>query len=172
MPWQSSKSSRSTWNGQTRSSSLPFYGDSKAAQDESLLKRLRHLHLVQKVFFDIWKARPINPQETDVMSASELLDFAVAVHQAIQPFQGSLSADELDQVIHLPWAKQVSANLGFEVGNPSLGQTLLQVTAHSSYHRGQVNARLRELGIDPPMTDYIAWVWADKPSPAWPARNA
>ncbi len=54
--------------------------------------------------------------------------------------------------------------------NPSLGQTLLQVTAHSSYHRGQVNVRLRELGVDPPMTDFIVWVWGRKPSPAWPAN--
>ena len=106
------------------------------------------------------------------MNASELLEFAKSIHQEIQQFEGSLSAGDLDLVIHLPWAQQVSGNLGFEIASPSLGQTLLQVSSHSSYHRGQVNARLRELGIAPPMTDYIAWVWTHKPSPDWSAHNA
>lgn len=146
-------------------------GNPKAEQDESLLKGLRHIHLVQKVFFDIWKNIPINPQETDLLSASELFEFAKSIHQDIRLFQASLSSGELDQVIHLPWAQQVSSDLGFSIANPSLGQTLLQVSAHSSYHRGQVNARLRELGFNPPMTDFIAWVWTHKPSPTWTART-
>ncbi|NTW75253.1 MAG: hypothetical protein HGB29_10375 [Chlorobiaceae bacterium] len=33
-----------------------------------------------------------------------------------------------------------------------------------------MNARLRELGIEPPMTDFIAWVWAQKPAAAWSAE--
>ncbi len=147
-------------------------GKPQAEQDESLLMRLRHIHLVQKVFFDIWQNKSINAHETDSFGAFELAVFAKSLHQEIQQFQNSLSPSDLDQVVHLPWSQQVSSNLGFEIANPSLGQTLLQVTAHSSYHRGQANARLRELGLDPPMTDFIAWVWAHKPSPTWPASNA
>jgi hypothetical protein len=26
-----------------------------------------------------------------------------------------------------------------------------------------VNARLRELGAEPPLTDFIAWIWFGKP---------
>jgi len=147
-------------------------GNPELEHDESLLRPRSAIHLAQKVYFDVWRDIPINPQETDVLSASELLKFAKSIHQDIQRFQSSLSPDDLDQVTHLPWAQQVSANLGFEMDNPSLGQTLLQVSAHSSYHRGQVCARLRELGFNPPMTDFIAWVWAHKPSPTWSARNA
>lgn len=147
-------------------------GNKNAEQDESLLRRLRHIHLVQKVFFDVWGNNPINPQEADLLNASELANFAKSIHQDFQRFQGSLSPSDLDKVILLPWAQQVSSNLGFQIANPSLGQTLLQVSAHSSYHRGQVNARLRELGFDPPMTDFIAWVWAHKPPPTWLARLA
>lgn len=145
-------------------------GKPQAEEDEVVLKRLRHIHLVQKVFFDVWQHQPINPHVTDSFNALELAGFAKSLHLEIRKFQNALSADELDRVVHLPWAAQVSRNLGFEIANPSLGQTLLQVTAHSSYHRGQVNSRLRELGIDPPMTDFIAWVWARKPSPSWPSE--
>lgn len=144
-------------------------GKPQAEEDEVLLKRLRHIHLVQKAFFDVWLHQPVNPHATDSFNALELAFFAKSLHREIQVFQNTLSADDLDRVVHLPWSQQVSSNLGFEIANPSLGQTLLQVTAHSSYHRGQVNSRLRELGIDPPMTDFIAWVWAQKPLPAWPS---
>lgn len=145
-------------------------GKSQAEEDDVLLKRLRHIHLVQKAFFDVWLHQPINPHATDLFNALELAGFAKSLHREIQEFQNTLSAGDLDRVIHLPWSQQVSSNLGFEIANPSLGQTLLQVAAHSSYHRGQVNSRLRELGIEPPMTDFTAWVWARRPSPAWPAH--
>lgn len=147
---------------------LVILGKPQAEEDEVLLKRLRHIHLVQKAFFDVWQNQPINPHLTDSFNAHELSGFAKSLHRSVQEFQNTLSADDLDRVVHLPWSKQVSDNLGFEIANPSLGQTLLQVTAHSSYHRGQVNSRLRELGVDPPMTDFIAWVWAQKPSSVWP----
>ncbi|MBI4913856.1 MAG: damage-inducible protein DinB [Acidobacteria bacterium] len=151
---------------------LAIRGNPGAEQDEVLLGRLRHIHLVQKVFLDVWGNQPISPQETEALSASELLGFAKSVHGKIQQFQGSLSAGDLDKKTPLPWARQVSAQLGFEMADPSLGQTMLQVSAHSSYHRGQVNARLRDLGLVPPLTDYIAWVWSGRPSPTWPARPA
>ncbi|EAT60055.1 DinB family protein [Chlorobium ferrooxidans] len=143
-------------------------GRAQAEGDEVLLKRLRHIHLVQKAFFDVWKNQPVNPHSTDAMNASELAAFAKSLHREIQEFQNTLTQDDLDRIILLPWAGMISRSLGFEVANPTLGQTLMQVTAHSSYHRGQVNSRLRELGIDPPMTDFIAWVWARKPAPSWP----
>ena len=146
-------------------------GKPQAEEDEVLLRRLRHIHLVQNVFFDVWQNQPINLHVTDSFNAFELAGFAKPLHREIQEFLNALSADELDRVVNLPWAAQVSSNLGFEIANPSLGQTLLQVTAHSSYHRGQVNSRLRELEIDPPMTDFIAWVWAHKPSPSWSAAS-
>jgi uncharacterized damage-inducible protein DinB len=144
-------------------------GSEQAEGDEVLLKRLRHIHLVQKAFFDVWQNQPVNPHATDLMTVLELAAFAKSLHKEIQGFQNALCPDDLDRVILLPWAVQVSSSLGFEITNPTLGQTLMQVTAHSSYHRGQVNARLRELSVDPPMTDFIAWVWTGKPSPTWPA---
>lgn len=142
-------------------------GKPQVEGDEVLLKRLRHIHLVQKAFLDVWLNQPINPHSTDSLNLLELAAFAKSLHRDIQEFQKALSSDDLDRVVHLPWSEQLSRTLGFEIANPSLGQTLLQVASHSSYHRGQVNARLRELGIEPPMTDFIAWVWANKPAPAW-----
>jgi uncharacterized damage-inducible protein DinB len=38
---------------------------------------------------------------------------------------------------------------------------------HSAYHRGQVASQLRELGGEPPLTDFVAWIWLDRPPADW-----
>jgi uncharacterized damage-inducible protein DinB len=43
---------------------------------------------------------------------------------------------------------------------------------HSSYHRGQVAQRLRELGEEPPLSDFIAWIWMDRPGADWGGDEA
>ena len=50
----------------------------------------------------------------------------------------------------------------------TVGETTLQVPMHTVYHRGQVNARVRALGGEPPLVDYIAWLWLGRPAPEWP----
>jgi uncharacterized damage-inducible protein DinB len=45
---------------------------------------------------------------------------------------------------------------GVEYRTP-LGQVILHVVNHGSYHRGQVSAMLRQLGRKPPATDLIAY---------------
>jgi len=67
--------------------------------------------------------------------------------------------------IDIPWAKRYAKE---EAAAATLGDTLLQVPMHSTYHRGQVNARIRELGGEPPLVDYIVWVWLGRPAAEWP----
>ena len=71
-----------------------------------------------------------------------------------------------------PWGPMVEAKLGMKCAPTTLRQTLLQVALHSAHHRGQVSARLRELGAEPPPTDFIAWLWLGKPQPEWDAPAA
>ncbi len=37
----------------------------------------------------------------------------------------------------------------------TVGDTLMHVLLHASYHRGQIASAMRKAGIDPPLTDYI-----------------
>jgi len=37
----------------------------------------------------------------------------------------------------------------------TVGKIFYHIINHSNYHRGQIALRLREMGIDPPVTDYI-----------------
>lgn len=140
----------------------------EAVRDEYLLVKLRHQHVVQKIFLDVWSGVPFNSGEAGDFDLHELAGFARVVHDGSMRFLESLTPEALDCVVDLPWSKTATEKLGFRVADHSLAETLVQVPAHSSYHRGQVCARLRELGIDPPMTDFIAWIWRHKPAPAWP----
>ena len=38
---------------------------------------------------------------------------------------------------------------------------------HSHYHRGQNATRFRELGGEPPMTDFIVWLRDGQPAARW-----
>ena len=72
-----------------------------------------------------------------------------------------------------------------EVGRARLRSTVLGLLFHAAehaqrhsaqiitmrkvigYHRGQNATRLRELGGEPPLTDFVAWLWKGRPDGKW-----
>jgi uncharacterized damage-inducible protein DinB len=80
----------------------------------------------------------------------------------------ALDEPALQRPIRVPGLRQYEERMRRRFDDPTLGQTMLQVVTHSAHHRGQVNARLREIGAEPPLVDYIAWVWFARPAPEWP----
>jgi uncharacterized damage-inducible protein DinB len=82
-------------------------------------------------------------------------------------FLESVDAATMATGVTMPWVESYQAQLGRTFLTPTLAETMFQVTSHSTYHRGQVNARLREVGGEPPLVDYIAWIWFGRPEPAW-----
>ncbi len=139
-----------------------------AAGDEYILSKLRHLHMVQSVFLDVWRGEPFDPRVADGLDFRALIDLARKVHTGSMCFLESLTPEALERVANLPWSSMATEKLGFTVADHSVADALVQVPQHSAYHRGQLSARLRELGVDPPMTDFIAWIWRHKPEPSWP----
>ena len=149
--------------------------------DEILRARLHHIHLVQRVFLAVWQGefatcQDSNERQAAVMAwvnkggdlrGADLLAWGQAYHRDVQPYLRSLSEAALAQTVALPWAEMVAARIGQTPASSTLAETLQQVTMHSAYHRGQVNTRLRELGAEPPLVDFIAWVWLGKPAAQW-----
>jgi uncharacterized damage-inducible protein DinB len=76
--------------------------------------------------------------------------------------------EQLDDMKEVAWKRWVEKAIGRAPGPTTLGEMMMQVSQHSTYHRGQVNARLRDRGGAPPLTDYIAWLWLEKPDAEWP----
>lgn len=139
-----------------------------AVGDLELRDRLYHIHLTQRVFLDLWTNRTSRRyRNSDFPSLIELYEWARPYYAEAHAFLGAIDPAELSKPTPVPWAKFFARQLGHEPEIPTLGETLFQVASHSTYHRGQVNTRLRILDIEPPLVDYIAWIWSGRPEPQW-----
>lgn len=142
-------------------------GRPEAEGDASILKRLRHQHLAQKAFLDFWTGQPIDHRQAQSLDIRALAAFVRDLHAGMMPYVASVREESLDRFVELPSKRVMAERLGFEPGDPTLSETFMHLFSHNAYHRGQVCARLRELGFDPPGTDYIVWIWERKPEPSW-----
>jgi uncharacterized damage-inducible protein DinB len=77
-----------------------------------------------------------------------------------------LTETHLKLKVEFPWAAQITKRFG-SVVPATVGDSILQLALHTSYHRGQVALRLREAGGEPPLTDFIAWIWMERRTPDW-----
>ena len=131
---------------------------------------LHHVHTVQRAFTAIWQNRT-----PDVVTAASFADapalacWGRGAHADLRAFLASADTEALGRTIVLPWAARAIERHA-ALAHPTLAETVRQVSMHSMHHRGQVNARLRELEAEPPLVDYIAWIWRGRPEPMWP-RN-
>lgn len=152
-----------------------------ALTDETIRARLNHIHMVQRMFLAVWrnefggftdhderhKAVMEWVKQTSRLQGTALMAWAQEYHRDAQQYLAGLSDAAMDEAVVLPWAEMVAARIGRTPATSTMSETLVQVAAHSAYHRGQVNARLREVGAEPPLVDFIAWVWLGKPAAQW-----
>jgi uncharacterized damage-inducible protein DinB len=144
-----------------------------AGQDTRLRDLLTHLHLVQRFFLIVWQKQPLDPsREPQFATAADLRAWAQTYYAEANRFLDTLDERALTSEVVMPWVKSFEARLGRTLSTTTLGETMFQVTSHSTYHRGQVNARLRDIGGQPPLVDYIAWVWFGRPEPNWAPAGA
>lgn len=140
----------------------------EASADEELTANLHHLHLVQHAFYDIWRAQEVNREAGAGLKGPELAAWARDHYPRLSSHLRSLSNDDLEQEVDMPWAKEISERLGFEPSCTLMRETAFQVCAHTTHHRAQAAAQLRRLGLTPPLSDYIAWIWRSRPEANWP----
>jgi uncharacterized damage-inducible protein DinB len=137
-------------------------------RDEKLLAVLQHAHGVQHAFLLMWRGREIDSKALFTQrEARALQSFAREFYAAIDEELPRLE-QRLGDTVHMPWLPHFEQQLGRKLNAPTVEDTLYQLPAHSAYHRGQANLRLREAGAEPPLVDFIAWVWFARPAPQWP----
>jgi uncharacterized damage-inducible protein DinB len=144
------------------------FSNSGGADDLALRGKLFHTHMVQRAFLTVWAEETLNAPPSEPPDLPVTFKSARDYYTDLSAFFSKLDEDELERPVALPWAGGFARRVGREPATPTLVETILQVVMHSTYHRGQVNARLRELGIEPPLTDYIAWIWFGRPEAQWP----
>ncbi len=146
---------------------------SDAARDDVALRELlHHLHLVQQLFLAFWTGQ--SPLPISQRRGSEFPQLA-DVKLWAQPYYAEVrhlldvgDASLLDRPLVMPWVRDYEQKLGKTFAVPSIAETMFQVVHHTTHHRAQVNARLRVVGGEPQLVDYIGWVWFGKPAPEWP----
>jgi len=138
-----------------------------AGQDRRLFELLYHLHAVQWVYLQIWRSQPLRvPEPADLPDLEAVAAWARPYYAEATLFARATNRTDLSQAVVVPWAEEVAKRFG-PAPPATLAETLLQVVMHSTYHRGQVAARVRELGGEPPLTDLIAWLWKGRPGAEW-----
>ena len=144
---------------------------SPAAENDAVIRdRFVHIHMVQRAFLAIWRAQAPEFRESSSFDGlASIARWGHQYHDEVRSHFEALDDAALDRTVILPWAERLTRRFGREPAPTTLRETMLQVPMHSTYHRGQVNARLRELGSEPPLTDYIAWIWMGKPAAGWPS---
>ena len=133
------------------------------SDDKKLKELLQHLHGTQRAFFDAWTARPFERGILAEQSLESIEQWARNYHRDVMAFVTSVDEQALDRPADLPWARRFAEG----ARSTTLGETMIQITSHSTYHRGQINMRMRELGADPPLVDFIAWLWQGRPAAPW-----
>ena len=142
-----------------------------AFDDERLMRLFMHLHAVQHAFFGMWHDTPADPEHLYAKrTPDELLAFARSYYPRAAELIAA-SESRLGDTVHMPWLAQFEQQLGRSLNQPTLADTFVQVPMHSAYHRGQINTRIRELGGEPPLVDYIAWIWFGRPAAEWPSPS-
>lgn len=135
--------------------------------DARLGDLLYHLHTVQWVYLQVWREHPPKVPSRDTFpTLSATLSWARAYYTELHVFIKGLSRETLGQTLAIPWVAEVAKRYG-SAEPTTLADTVLQVVLHSTYHRGQVATRIKELGAAPDVTDFIAWVWMKQPEPTW-----
>jgi uncharacterized damage-inducible protein DinB len=147
------------------------FSNADAAADARVRDLLSHLHMVQRLFLAVWKEGDLKAATKGSPDIAAACESARSYYADIGAFLSQLDETSLTNAVTLPWAAGFAESLGREPSSPTLAETMLQVVMHSTYHRGQVNARLRALNVEPPLTDFIAWVWFGRPAAEWPASR-
>lgn len=135
----------------------------EAQNDPELLERLKHLHVVQRAFLTLFKNQSVDiiSQLNGTLTLPELKEMAQAFSREAREYFKTVSPERLDEQILVPWFPNEF--------RPRLCEAALQAAMHSQHHRGQNATRLKVLGVKPPNTDYIAWVYKGRPAAPWTA---
>ena len=122
--------------------------------DEEIRKRLNHMVQACRMLQTL--ARGQAPDMTAFQAPDLGEDLQAAMASANQGLVDALPSADLEKMIALPRGPKGP-------WEAPAGVLLLQAITHGQHHRGQNASRIRQLGVTPPMTDYIIWYAFGRP---------
>lgn len=138
-----------------------------AGTDERLRWLFHHFHLVQHVYLQAWRGDPFVVTELSSYPDLDAIEaWARPYYPRVTTFAGTLDESILNSEMKYPWENLIVEQFGV-VRATTLSESAWQVFSHTTYHRGQLATRLRELGGNPPLVDFLVWAWSGRPAPEW-----
>src|SRR5579864_885810 len=116
--------------------------------DADIRKRLNHMIMAYEMLTAL--ARGESPDPSGMKDKESVEEIEAAMTKANAGLAATLGTVNLDKMIKLPRGPKGPFDA-------PAGVLLLQALTHSQHHRGQNAARMRELGVTPPMTDFVVW---------------
>lgn len=122
---------------------------------------LEHILATEVVWLSRWEGHSLGeaPDYSGIADAGSLIRMWRSFRHRQVGFLTSLADDELTKPI------AIRTRGGIETVQP-LGDTMLHVVNHSSYHRGQITNLVRQVGGKPRATDYFYYLLTRGVTPA------
>jgi len=109
-----------------------------AADDNILHDRLYHIHATQHAFLQAWCGEDVVFTKAEEYAGLDaVLRFAREFYAAAPAYVAAIAPDAVDAEMVLPWSSYFAKRAGFAAHPSTLGETLLQLPSHSTYHRGR-----------------------------------
>jgi uncharacterized damage-inducible protein DinB len=134
----------------------------------AMRERLLHVHIVQHAFLALWKGAPLTefPQPDHFPTLAALEAYGRPVYEAGREVVAASDAAALAAPLVVPHSKYF-VPAGGSITHATVGETVLQVWAHTVHPRGQLALQIRDLGGEPPLVDYVMWIWIGRPVAEW-----
>jgi uncharacterized damage-inducible protein DinB len=119
----------------------------------SVRETLAHIYAAEWIWLERWRGTspPALPASHDLSTLEALRSKLERVEQERRAFARGLSDARLSEVL-------AYSNLAGEAKKNLLGELVVHLVNHSTYHRGQVATMLRQLDRKPLATDYVLFL--------------
>ncbi len=131
-----------------------LHENSQLLEDPEIQKRLNHILSALRMLTTLARGETPDPAR---MTATEPIDqLEAAMERANGEIIETIENVDLGKMIPLPRGPQGP-------WEAPAGVLLLQAITHGQHHRGQNASRMRQLGVTPPMTDFVIWFALGRP---------
>lgn len=125
--------------------------EESGSEHQELLKLYSHILSAQIIWLNRIKELPTSPFPVwEEYKISELRTMTEESSDNWNDYMGEHKLETFEEMIFFTNSE------GKKYEN-TIREIISHMVNHSSYHRGQIAARMRQLNLEPPVTDYIAY---------------
>ncbi len=129
------------------------YGDEPAPGWSSVRASVAHIAGATDLWTRRFQGQPADTfiPESELATPDAVARFSAATHDTLDRLIAGLSPDQIAGPFTYRNIKGQTCTVPFWAA-------LRHVVNHATYHRGQVASKLKRLGVEPPITDFVYWV--------------